>query len=168
MTKLLKILALFVLPVAACHGAHDAPSPATTRQMPEGVVDAAAVITPSMLRETATRIASDEMRGRSPGTEGDRLAREYLAPRLEVAGFEPAFGKDGWEQPFSIVGMTTELPEQWAFRNTENEEISFRRWDEFMVATGVQQPVAVANADEMPTWYPGDEFEDERLAALAK
>jgi hypothetical protein len=26
----------------------------------------------------------------------------------------------------------------------------------------------VANADEMPTWYPGDEFEDERLAALAE
>jgi Zn-dependent M28 family amino/carboxypeptidase len=25
----------------------------------------------------------------------------------------------------------------------------------------------VANADEMPSWYPGDEFEDERLRALA-
>jgi Zn-dependent M28 family amino/carboxypeptidase len=27
--------------------------------------------------------------------------------------------------------------------------------------------VEVANADRMPTWYPGDEFEDEREAALA-
>jgi hypothetical protein len=27
--------------------------------------------------------------------------------------------------------------------------------------------LAVADADEMPTWYPGDEFEDERRAALA-
>jgi hypothetical protein len=27
--------------------------------------------------------------------------------------------------------------------------------------------LAVANADEMPTWYPGDEFEDERRAALS-
>jgi Zn-dependent M28 family amino/carboxypeptidase len=27
--------------------------------------------------------------------------------------------------------------------------------------------VEVANADQMPTWYPGDEFEDEREAALA-
>jgi hypothetical protein len=26
----------------------------------------------------------------------------------------------------------------------------------------------VASADEMPTWYPGDEFEDERLAALVE
>ncbi len=26
----------------------------------------------------------------------------------------------------------------------------------------------VANADEMPNWYPGDEFEDERLDSLAR
>jgi hypothetical protein len=32
---------------------------------------------------------------------------------------------------------------------------------------GFQLALTVASADEMPTWYPGDEFEDERLAALA-
>jgi hypothetical protein len=32
---------------------------------------------------------------------------------------------------------------------------------------GFRLALSVANADEMPSWYPGDEFEDERLAALA-
>jgi Zn-dependent M28 family amino/carboxypeptidase len=33
---------------------------------------------------------------------------------------------------------------------------------------GFRLALTVAGADEMPTWYPGDEFEDERLAALAE
>ena len=33
---------------------------------------------------------------------------------------------------------------------------------------GFRLALTVANADEMPSWYPGDEFEDERLAALAE
>jgi Zn-dependent M28 family amino/carboxypeptidase len=32
---------------------------------------------------------------------------------------------------------------------------------------GFRLALTVATAEEMPTWYPGDEFEDERLAALA-
>jgi Zn-dependent M28 family amino/carboxypeptidase len=33
---------------------------------------------------------------------------------------------------------------------------------------GFRLALTVASAEEMPTWYPGDEFEDERLAALAE
>jgi Zn-dependent M28 family amino/carboxypeptidase len=31
---------------------------------------------------------------------------------------------------------------------------------------GFRLALTVATADEMPTWYPGDEFEDERLSSL--
>ena len=33
---------------------------------------------------------------------------------------------------------------------------------------GFRLALAVAIADQMPSWYPGDEFEAERLAVLTK
>jgi hypothetical protein len=87
--------------------------------------------------------------GRGPGTEGDRLAREYLAQRLGAAGFAPAFGEYGYEQPMSMVGVTTELPERWTFRNGKGREFSVRLADEFIGGSGVQQPAAVVEDAEV-------------------
>jgi Zn-dependent M28 family amino/carboxypeptidase len=50
-----------------------------------------------------------------------------------------------------------EVEEDWNFDGlVEDARLAF------------QLALVVANADEMPAWYPGDEFEDERLAALAE
>jgi len=121
--------------------------------VPGGLSDdaeaAAGVITESALLESVTRIASDEMMGRGPGTEGDRLARQYLAQRLEAAGYSPAFGEDGWEQPMSMVGVSTELPEQWTFRSEEGRKILLRRAEEFIGGSGVQQTAAVMDNAEL-------------------
>jgi Zn-dependent M28 family amino/carboxypeptidase len=89
------------------------------------------------------------MEGRGPGTDGDRRARAYLARRLQQAGYEPAFAGESWEQPFSIVGVTTELPERWVFRNQGGREISFKRWEEYMGASGRQQPQTVIDDAEV-------------------
>jgi hypothetical protein len=132
--------------ITACNGGGDI---SDRGGLPDDAEAAAEVITASALLESVTTIASDEMMGRGPGTEGDRLAREYLAQRLGAAGFAPAFGEYGYEQPMSMVGVTTELPERWTFRNGKGREFSVRLADEFIGGSGVQQPAAVVEDAEV-------------------
>ena len=42
-------------------------------------------------------LASDELQGRGPGTEGETLATEYIAEQFALAGADPA-GDDGYFQ----------------------------------------------------------------------
>jgi hypothetical protein len=53
-------------------------------------------------------LSSDLLEGRSPGTRGDRLTREYLVSRFEAIGLDPAYGSS-WEQAFEVVGVTAGL-----------------------------------------------------------
>ena len=130
--------------ISGCNGGG---GPSVRGVLPDDAGAAAEVITASALLETVTQIASDEMMGRGPGTEGDRLARAYLAQRLEAAGFEPAFGE--WEQPVPIVGVETKLPETLQFGNQRTGEILFNRADDFIGGSGVQQPAAVIDDAEV-------------------
>ena len=110
--------------------------------------EAASAMTADLVLEDVARLSADEMEGRAPGTEGDRKARKYLAGRLEELGFEPGFGENGWEQPFSIVGVTTDVPEFMTFSDSDGSEISFKFWDEFMGVTGTQDAeTSVENAE---------------------
>ena len=54
-------------------------------------------------------LSSDLLEGRSPGTRGDRLTREYLASRFEAIGLEPAYGSSWEEQAFEVAGVTAGL-----------------------------------------------------------
>jgi len=132
--------------ISGCNGGA---SPSVQGGLPDDAGAAAEVITASALLETVNEIASDEMMGRGPGTEGDRLARAYLAQRLEAAGYAPAFGENGYEQPMSMVGVTTELPKKWAFRDAKGRRISLDRADEFIGGSGVQHPAAVIDNAEL-------------------
>ena len=76
----------------------------------DDVLAAASSIRADELLQTVSRLASDEFEGRGPGTRGDRLAREYLAGRLEQLGFQPAFEDGAWFQPFKIVGVDSKMP----------------------------------------------------------
>jgi hypothetical protein len=50
------------------------------------------------LIEVVTVLASDEMNGREPGTEGWRKARAYVEEQMSMCGIQPA-GPGGFEQP---------------------------------------------------------------------
>ena len=143
-TLVFSILVLF----PGCRGAGDK-GPSGAVVLPDDAADAVEAISEAALRESVTRIASDEMMGRAPGTEGDRLARAYLAKRLQGAGFQPAFGEDGWEQPMKMVGVTTKLPEKWTFRDGSGGEISLDLRDEFVGTAGVQKSVATIDEAEL-------------------
>jgi hypothetical protein len=154
--------------ITGCNGAGNESVP---YGLPEDAEAAAEVISASALLESVTQISSDEMMGRGPGTEGDRLAREYLARRLEAAGYSPAFGGNGFEQPMSMIGVKTNLPGIWAFRSGDGEKVTFQLAEEFIGGSGVQQPEAVVdNAELVFVGYgisaPEEDWDDYKGADL--
>jgi hypothetical protein len=148
MRKLAVVVVPILILVIGCGGDADV-APSGSTAVPADASEAAAVITEGALRESVTTLASDEMAGRGPGTEGDRRARAYLAERLGNAGFEPAFGEDGWEQPIRIIGVTTRLPQEWSFADPGGNEVVLVRRDDFIGGAGVQKPVAAISRAEL-------------------
>lgn len=55
------------------------------------------------LRRTVTDLASEKMAGRLTGTEGERLATEYVAAILARSGLEPAGDNDTFFQSFEFT-----------------------------------------------------------------
>jgi len=117
----------------------DSVGPDLELDLPESWEDAShSIVAENVLRDV-TRLASDDFEGRLPGSEGDRLAREYLAGRLQEIGCEPVFGNDEWQQSFEIVGLNAKMPELWSFRGPDGSTVSFRFAEEYMASSGVQK-----------------------------
>ena len=70
---------------------------------PEGV-GSAADINGDRIAAHTKYLASDELQGRGPGTEGETLATEYIAEQFALAGAEPA-GDDGYFQQVPLVAI---------------------------------------------------------------
>jgi Zn-dependent M28 family amino/carboxypeptidase len=109
---------------------------------------AAATIDGSLIRNTVIEISSDRYGGRGPGTEGDRMTREYLAGELDALGFSPAAPDGGWEQPFELVGLNATQPASWRF-SSERSDVELRQNDDFIVASGVQSSHAIVDDAEL-------------------
>jgi len=90
-------------------------------------------------------LSSDAMGGRGPGTEGDVMARQYIADVMAEIGLEPAAADGGWEQPFDIVGINAAVPETWTFVAEGGGSVDFAFWDEFIAHSGVQAERAEIN-----------------------
>jgi hypothetical protein len=104
-------------------------------------------ITAETLRHHVARISADEMEGRSPGTPGTRLARQYLAETMAGFGLEPAFAGQ-WEQTFDLVSITSEAPQTWSFTSANgNLDLEFNQ--EFIASSGVQAETAQIDEAEL-------------------
>ncbi|MGD8897171.1 MAG: M28 family peptidase [Acidobacteriota bacterium] len=122
--------------------------------LPAGWKAAYRTILPDNLLRDVSRLASDEFEGRLPGSNGDRLARRYLIDRLAEMGYEPFFDRGRWEQPLDIVGLSSAMPEQWIFHGPEGNSVSYAFADEYMGASGVQQPeVSITDAEVVFVGY---------------
>ena len=53
------------------------------------------------LQAHITYLADDKLEGRRAGTNGEKLASEYISSEFQKAGLEPK-GEKGWLQPFEI------------------------------------------------------------------
>jgi len=132
------LLMTLLLPGAA--SAQDQGSPMDLLPLlPEGALEAAQAIDTDVLRSSVRFLASDLLGGRGPASEGDRLARLYLATELESLGFTPGFG-DSWEQPVDVVGITSKAPETWSFEvGNDGRSVPLAFWDDYIASSGVQR-----------------------------
>ncbi len=89
------------------------------------------------LRAVVAELASDAYEGRGPGSAGDLKAREWIAARLAEAGIAPG-ADQGYQQPFGLVGVTTDLPQAWPF----STGVSVAPGTEFVANVGNQTPQA--------------------------
>lgn len=138
---------LLMLPVlAACSG--EAPQPVATTSAEKGAAEAAVeLITADSMRPHIVELSSDRYEGRGPGSDGDRMARDYLVEQLKALGLEPGGPEGNWQQPFELVGVTTEQPPEWSFAG-DDSALTLKQWDDFIVSSGVQAPRAeVADAE---------------------
>ena len=114
---------------------------------------AGAAITPEVLRAPIAEIGSDAYEGRDPGSRGDTKAREYLVQQMQQLGLQPGFA-DGWQQPFDLVSVDAAMPATWTFSGAGGKSAAFKRKDEFIAASGVQDPKAtIKNAEVVFVGY---------------
>jgi Zn-dependent M28 family amino/carboxypeptidase len=90
MTKLVAILALALLTAAAPPA--DPASPASF-----------APIDPQRLSDWTRALASDEMQGRAPGTEGETRTIAWLVAQFRALGLRPGGENGGWTQRVPLV-----------------------------------------------------------------
>lgn len=133
--------------------------------LPEGIEAARETITEAQLEAWTRAVSADRFAGRGPGTAGDADARTWLAEQLASFGYEPAGEGGGWEQPFSIVGVTAKMPEAWTFRGAKKSALNLRFGDELIAASGVQDPrVEVKDAELVFAGYgivaPDENWDD--------
>src|SRR5882757_6916753 len=59
------------------------------------------------IRAHVQYLAGDRLEGRGVGTNGEKLATEYIAAQLKAAGVSPAGGNGSYFQRVPLVGSTT-------------------------------------------------------------
>jgi len=135
-TGLLAIAPLVAL-IIVFQGCQD--STPSTHGQSDGPV-AADTITADTLRPHVARLSDDEMEGRSPGSPGARLARQYLAQTMAGFGLEPAF-RGQWEQTFELVGITSQAPDNWRFAGPQGD-LELELSEDFIAGSGIQAEAA--------------------------
>jgi Zn-dependent M28 family amino/carboxypeptidase len=127
-------------------GAEPKAAPASLN-LPAGADKAAKAIDRDSLEAPIRYLADDLLEGRGPASRGDTLARLYLATTLESLGFQPGAAGGGWQQPFDMIGITSEVPKTWDFQ-AGGKAVPLKWWDDFIAASGVQSPTStISNAE---------------------
>ena len=120
----------------------------TALNLPAGAEKAAKAIDRESLEAPIRYLADDKLEGRGPASRGDEMARQYLADSLKSLGYQPGAAGGSWQQPFDIVGITSQVPKTWDFR-TGNQTVSLKYWDDFIGTSGVQEPAAALRNAEL-------------------
>jgi len=141
MARVLVALLMGAAALAACKRNDPAPAPQAPAT-PASLITAdaktaAATVSGDFLRAQITKFSGDEFEGRGPATPADEKARRYLVEQLQDMGFMPAGPDNTWQQEFDVVGVTAQMPKQWAFKSG-SKSASFKWWDQYIAGSGVQ------------------------------
>ena len=168
------LLAIVFAAFAASCGGSDKPQAPAAVEPPaaaNAAEDASKQITDPVMRAHVIELSDDKYEGRGPGSRGDEAARQYLATELANLGLEPGAADGSWEQPFDLVGITAEQPDEWVFHKDDGT-LTLKQWDQFIIGSGVQAERAEVNDAEVvfvgyaiqASEYDWDDFGDADLA----
>jgi hypothetical protein len=142
-TNIIYLAVLFSVTLAGC-GQSEPPAkePAAVASDSAGAGNTAAEaaagqISGEFMRKIVKEISHDKYEGRGPGSRGDVAARQYLAAEFEAMGLEPGAADGSWEQPFALVGVNTDQPDEWTFLRGDNA-LTLKQWDQYVVSSGLQ------------------------------
>jgi Zn-dependent M28 family amino/carboxypeptidase len=121
---------------------------ATTETRATAAEEAAKQITADLMRGYVIELSDDKYEGRGPGSRGDESARAYLVDELKRLGLKPGAADGSWQQPFDLIGVTSEQPDEWTFRH-EDGDLTLKQWDQFIVSSGVQDEQAKVEDAEL-------------------
>ncbi|MDZ7643411.1 MAG: PA domain-containing protein [Woeseiaceae bacterium] len=76
------------------------------------------------------------------------MARDYLVSELQALGLKPGAADGSWQQPFDLIGITAEQPDEWQFAGAD-ASVTLEQWDDFIVASGVQRERAAVEDAEL-------------------
>ncbi|HEY7508913.1 MAG TPA: M28 family peptidase [Vicinamibacteria bacterium] len=128
-----------ILPIAAFLAGPALSAPPVTLTAAEK--QAAAEITPALLRGHVRFLSDDLLEGRGPATRGDRLAQLYIATQMEALGLQPGAPDGTWYQPFDLVGVTSHNPKTLTARKGgQSVDLEFHR--DFIATSGLHEPLA--------------------------
>jgi len=151
--------------VLSCAALAQAPVPSQVEQAARTYITRAALEAPIRF------LASDLLEGRGPATRADQVTRLYLQTRLEGMGYRGAFANGAWQQPLDIVGMRSQLPQQWSFQGkTGRVDLAWR--DDYIGVSGLQsESVSIEDAELVFVGYgiqaPEYQWDDFKGAKLA-
>lgn len=99
MKYLLSIVLVTSLLFISCSGTDQLQQ--TPEERHRALLDHSEIITPELLQSHLEIIAHDTLQGRETGTEGERIAAQYLIDQYDRLGVSPK-GTDGYRQPFTL------------------------------------------------------------------
>ncbi len=109
---------------------------------------AAGSISGEDMKHWVATLSSDDIGGRGPGSDGDRMARQFIATELEKLGYQPGAADGSWEQSFDLVGINATVPETWQF-DRDGETVALASGSEFIAGSGVQSEVSTIDNAEL-------------------
>jgi hypothetical protein len=95
-------------------------------------------ISAERIRAHTRFLSSDLLEGRGVGTRGDKLATEYIATQLALAGAKPAAG-NSYFQPVPLLGIET-VPGATLSAARDGKTIDFKWSDDFVGTSQLQMP----------------------------
>lgn len=97
------------------------------------------------MRERVKRLSSDEFEGRGPGTEGGKLAAQYIADQLKSSGVKPA-NKGSYFQNVKLVGVKADHDTKLTLAG-KSGEAKYNFGDDFVATTSAQTSKVSVDAE---------------------
>lgn len=105
--------------------------------IPLSAQDRSASFDPAKMRERVKRLSADDLEGRGPGTEGGKLAAQYIADEMKVSGIKPA-NRSSYFQNVKLVGVKADPKTELRTTGVDSRGTSFKFGDDFVATTGAQ------------------------------